>query len=221
MSASPTRGRFITFEGGEGAGKTTQIGHLARRLALRGAAVVSTREPGGTPHAEKLRSLLLSGAAAPLGPLGEAILFTAARIDHIDTLIEPSLARGDFVLCDRFMDSTRAYQGALGKVDARMIALLERAAVGAGRPDLTFVLDVPPAQGLARAAKRRGSGAVDRFESEDAGFHVGLREAFLAIAAAEPSRCVVIDATGAPEEIGETIWRVAAERFFPGEAERT
>lgn len=209
------RGRFITFEGGEGAGKTTQQRLLADSLRARGVAMVATREPGGSPLAEKLRKALLSGRAAALGPLGEATLFSAARIDHVDTLIEPALARGAFVLCDRFADSTRAYQGALGQADERMIALLERVAVRETRPDLTIVLDLPSSDGLARATRRRAEGAApDRFESEDASFHEALRRAFLTIAACEPDRCCVVNALQPKEEVARAIWQLVEARFL-------
>jgi len=209
------KGRLITFEGGEGAGKSTHLRRLAASLEQAGVEVVATREPGGTPLAEKLREILLSGAIAPLGPLAEAVLFTAARIDHVDSRIAPALARGAFVLCDRFADSTRAYQGALGQVDARKIALLETIALGDLRPDLTIVLDLPAQEGLARAARRRGRGdAPDRFEREALAHHERLREAFLEIAASEPDRCVVLDSTTAEDEAAQAIWRFVEARFF-------
>ncbi len=217
MSAAPSvsRGCFITFEGGEGAGKSTQVRRLAGRLAAAGVEVVLTREPGGSPLAEQLREFLLSGRAAPLGPLGEAMLFAAARIDHIDYLIAPALARGAFVLCDRFMDSTRAYQGAMGKAEPAMLGLLEKAALRGLRPDLTVVLDLPAGEGLARAAQRRGASVgLDRFEREDLAFHEGLRDAFLDIAAGEPDRCCVVDATAPKDEVSEAIWRLVEARFL-------
>lgn len=213
--AGARRGRFITFEGGEGAGKTTQLARLAERLRAHGVETVTTREPGGSPTAEKLRAALLSGRAAPLGPLAEAVLFTAARIDHVDTLIEPALDRGAWVLCDRFADSTRAYQGALGQADPRAIALLEHVALGRTRPDLTIILDLPPQEGLARAALRREHGAgADRFESEGESFHEGLRRAFLDIAAAEPDRCCVVNANLPEEEVARAIWQLIEARFL-------
>src|SRR5215207_3519430 len=160
------RGRFITFEGGEGTGKSTQAAFLADRLKTYGLGVVTTREPGGSPGAEAIRHVLLSGAVQPLGSHAEAILFAAARDDHVRQLIRPSLEAGCWVVCDRFADSTRVYQGVLGNVDQRVIRSLERVAVGDTRPDITFILDVPAAVGLARAASRRGRTAVDRFEAE-------------------------------------------------------
>ncbi len=219
MPASASRGRLITFEGCEGAGKSTQLGLLADRLKRAGVETVTTREPGGSPHAERLRDFLLSGRGASLGPLGEAVLFTAARIDHIDSLIAPALEKGVFVLCDRFIDSTRAYQGAMGKADPRMIALLEKVALGDLKPDLTVVLDLPARDGLARAARRRGALAQpDRFESEDLAYHEGLRRAFLDIAAKELGRCCVVDLLAPPEEIAEAIWGLVEARFLSPES---
>jgi dTMP kinase len=214
-AAATPRGRLITFEGGEGAGKTTQLRRLAERLQQSGVEVVATREPGGSPVAEKLREMLLSGRVAPLGAFAEAVLFTAARIDHIDSCIAPALARGAFVLCDRFIDSTRAYQGALGQVDARTIALLEKIALGDLRADLTIILDLPAEDGLARAARRRAEGvAPDRFERVSLEDHQRLREAFLDIAAKEPDRCIIVDSTSPFEESALAIWRLVEARFL-------
>ena len=211
---APNKGRFITLEGGEGVGKSTQAQLLAKRLELMGVAVVLTREPGGSPGAEVLRKVILSGAAAPFGPAAEAILFSAARIDHIDRTIAPALESGAWVICDRFADSTRAYQGAAGKLDPALIASLERVAVGDVRPDLTLVLDLAADKGLARAAARRGKDAgADRFEREGAAFHETLRQAFLAIARAEPERCFVVDADRPPQEVAQAIWACVRERL--------
>lgn len=206
-------GRFITFEGGEGAGKSTHIRLLAERLAGFGIDVVTTREPGGSPGAESLRHVLLSGAAEALGPATEAILFAAARIDHVDQTIKPALRRGAWVLCDRFYDSTRVYQRDADGVDADLVLTLERVAVDGVRPDLTLILDLPVEAALARISKRRGDDAPDRFEKEDETVHQRRREAFLKIAGEEPGRCVVIDASAPLEAVGEAIWRVVAERF--------
>lgn len=208
-------GRFITFEGGEGAGKSTQIARLARRLEARGVPVVATREPGGSERAERIRAILLAGGAKPLGRLAEALLFSAARADHLETRIRPALRDGAFVLCDRFADSTRAYQGLDGGLEPGVIASLERIVVDATKPDLTFILDLPAETGLARAAARRSAKAetADRFEAEAAAFHDKLRQAFLAIAAAEPQRCVVVDAAADPDAVEERIWAVVEERF--------
>lgn len=216
-----TRAPFITFEGGEGTGKSTQIRRLAARLEGLGVGVVMTREPGGSPKAERIRALLLSGAAKRFGTLAETVLFSAARIDHIDQLIAPALARGAWVLCDRFTDSTRVYQGTSGEVDPRQIELLEEVVTGEVRPVLTFILDLPAETGLARAAARAGAGqaATDRFEAEGLAFHERLRTAFLAIAQAEPERCVVIDATGDELAVEARIWaEVAARLPVPGAA---
>jgi dTMP kinase len=212
------RGRFITFEGGEGTGKSTHATMLAARLRALGVAVHVTREPGGSLGAEIMRHVLLSGAAKPFGPDAEAILFAAARDDHLTTVIRPKLASGVWVLCDRFADSTRVYQGVVGKVDPRTIRALERIVVGDTRPDLTCILDVPAEQALQRAAKRRGTAGADRFEGEAREFHERLREGFLRLAAAEPQRCVLIDATAPKDQVAEQIWRAVRERFKPATA---
>ena len=209
-------GKFITFEGGEGAGKSTQIRRLAARLAASGRAVATTREPGGTPTAETIRRLLLAGLAEHLGPEGEAILFAAARADHVERVIRPALAAGEWVLSDRFLDSTHVYQGATGGVDERLLKSLDRVAVGRTRPDLTLILDVPAAIGLARASARlaRGGAAPDRFEREAVDLHERRREAYIAIAAAEPERCMVIDATRPEDDVSEAIWEVVSARLI-------
>lgn len=209
------RGRFISFEGGEGSGKSSRAAALAARLRAQGIAVTLTREPGGSPGAEVIRHVLLSGAAAPLGAEIETLLFAAARDDHMRVTILPALAAGSWVISDRFLDSTRVYQGALGRVDARLIRALERVTVGEAMPDLTLVLDLPAETGLARAAARRGGGVADRFEAEDLAFHQALRQGFLAIAQHEPQRCVVIDAGAAPETVDEAVWQAVSERLKP------
>jgi dTMP kinase len=208
-------GSFITFEGGEGAGKSTQIDLLRGRLESLGHQVLVSREPGGSDKAEKIRRFILDGHAKSFGPWAEALLFAAARLDHLEQTIRPALARGRHVLCDRFVDSTRAYQGAVGRVNERDIAILERVTVDSTEPDLTFVLDLPVAQGLERARLRRegrGEGA-DRFEAEDAAFHEALRQAFLRIAEAASYRCVVIDASGDPDAVSGAIWKALADRL--------
>jgi dTMP kinase len=210
---SEGRGRFITLEGGEGAGKSTQIKSLADYLRSLGHEVIVTREPGGSPVAEQLREVILSGAAASLGSAAEAVLFSAARIDHIAQTIAPALARGAYVISDRFADSTRAYQGTQGKVDPTLIDALEKVAVGRFRPDLTLILDLPAETGLARATRRRADAKADRFEAEDVSFHQGLRKAFLDIAAREPQRCAVIDAAQSPEDVAKAIRDVVAARL--------
>ncbi len=207
------QGRFITFEGGEGSGKSTQINILAERLQLASQETLVTREPGGTPGAEIMRHLVLSGVGKALGGDFEALLFAAARDDHVTQVIRPALERGIWVLCDRFIDSTRVYQGRVGNVDPTLIRALERATIGRLRPDLTLVLDVATEIGLARAAVRRGGSAIDRFEAEDIDFHRRLRDAYRQIAIDEPERCVLVDAGGAPTEVSARIWNIVESRF--------
>jgi dTMP kinase len=204
------RGRFITFEGGEGTGKSTHATILANRLGALNIDVVKTREPGGSPGAEIIRHVLLSGAAKPLGAETETILFAAARDDHVATTIAPALAAGRWVVCDRFIDSTRVYQGVLGNVDLKLILALERVTIGRLLPDITFVLDVPAEIGLERARRRRGAKAADRFEGESFEFHQKLRDAFLVLAAREPERCVLIDATEPRVKVAMAIWSEVA-----------
>jgi dTMP kinase len=213
-----TRGRFITFEGGEGTGKSTQAAMLADRLRTFGLGVVVTREPGGSPGAEAIRHVVLSGAAQPFGSHAEAILFAAARDDHVRHLIRPALEGGRWVVCDRFADSTRIYQGTLGNVDPRVIRSLERISVGETRPDLTLILDVPPEMGLARAAERRGATRADRFEAEAVDFHNRLREAYRELAEQEPDRCTLIDASGEPRTVADAIWGAVSRRLDPSSA---
>ena len=211
-------GKFITFEGGEGTGKSTQAATLASRLESLGIGVKLTREPGGSPGAEIMRHVLLSGAAKPLGPEAEAILFAAARDDHIQCTIRPALDAGKWVISDRFADSTRVYQGVLGEVDHRFIKALERVSVGDLRPDLTFVLDVPAELGLGRAAGRRGGLSPDRFEAEKLDFHERLRHAYLMLAAAEPDRCVIVDASAPKKMVAKRIWQAVSSRLQPASA---
>jgi dTMP kinase len=212
------RGKFITFEGGEGTGKSTQAAMLALRLESLGLRVLLTREPGGSPGAEIIRHVLLSGAAKPFGPEAEAMLFAAARDDHIRCTILPALEAGNWVICDRFADSTRVYQGALGQVDQRLIKALERVSLGDLYPDLTLILDVPVALGLKRAARRRGGANPDRFEAEKIDFHEKLRQAYLALAAAEPERCVIIDAAAPKEKVARQAWKAVNSRLAPDRA---
>jgi dTMP kinase len=209
------RGRFITLEGGEGAGKTVQAKRLEDRLQALGLKVVRTREPGGSPGAEALRKAILSGFAAEFSPAGQALLFAAARVDHLDKTILPALMSGAWVVCDRFADSTRAYQGAAGNLSPDFITCLERLTVGANTPDLTLILDLAPEVGLKRAAERRRTGRPDRFESEGLPFHQTLRRAFLDIAAAEPRRCVVIDAARTEYEVAADIRFAVESRLNP------
>jgi dTMP kinase len=209
--------RFITLEGGEGAGKSTLARGLQQKLAERQIGCLVTREPGGSPKAEIIRETLLGGEIAPFGPFAEALMFYAARIDHVDRTIKPTLMQGEWVISDRFADSTRAYQGALGRLDPALLASLERAALAGFRPDLTLILDVPVDVGLARAAARRGAAASDRFESEGRGFHTRLRRAYLDIAEKEPARCVVIDASQAPDAVLDMSWAAVEARLLSGD----
>lgn len=204
-------GYFITFEGGEGVGKTTQISRLASHLRDAGYEVVETREPGGSPGAEAVRYVLLSGAAEPLGQETEAVLFAAARSDHVETVIRPALERGAIVLCDRFMDSSRVYQGLSGKLDKEFMSGLERVAVNGIVPDRTFILDIDVAEGMARAGKRRGEDTADRYEKEDLKVHEERRQGFLDIAKKEPERCVVINASADADSIANEIAFSVAE----------
>lgn len=213
MTASSQRGRFITFEGGEGSGKSTQIRLLAETLKQLGVAAVVTREPGGSPGAEIMRHLVLSGVGKVLGSAGEALLFAAARDDHVRSVIAPALIRGQWVLCDRFTDSTLAYQGYLGDVEISLLRAMDRVTIAGLRPDLTFILDIDPEIGMARAATRRGQEAPDRFEAEDISFHRRLREAYRRIAADEPDRCVVVDAASDAISISIRIAAIVVDRF--------
>lgn len=199
-------GIFITFEGGEGVGKSTQIRRLADRLRRSGHDVLVTREPGGSPGAEAVRHVLLSGAAESFGVRMEAILFAAARNDHIEEVIRPALETGAVVLCDRFVDSSRVYQGVTGNLEPGFIEALQRIATNGVMPDLTFILDLPAEAGLARARRRGGSDAPDRFEKEEVETHEKRRQAYLDIAAAEPRRCRIVDAGRPEDEIADEIF---------------
>ncbi|MBN9596879.1 MAG: dTMP kinase [Afipia sp.] len=208
------RGRFITFEGGEGSGKSTQIQLLADRLNAAKLRTITTREPGGSAGAEIVRHLLLSGMAKAFGPETESLLFAAARDDHVNQVIEPALAQGTWVLCDRFTDSTRVYQGELGKVDPKLIRAMERVTIGSLKPDLTIILDVPVAVGMERALKRRGTAAPDRFEGEGVSFHEKLRDAYLKIANGDPQRCALVDADADPKTVAERVWKALRDHLF-------
>lgn len=207
------RGRFITFEGGEGAGKSTQCARLAERLRERGHEVVVTREPGGSPGAELLRDILVKGDSDRWSPMSEALLMYAGRRDHLERLIRPALARGAWVVCDRFADSTRAYQGAGGGVDAAFVEDLDRWVVGADQPDLTLIFDLPVEVGLERAFGRDMFEA--RFEAKGTAFHQRLREGFRDIAAREPGRCVLIDAVGERDGVAARVWDAVEARLAP------
>jgi dTMP kinase len=205
------QGRFITFEGGEGAGKSTQLKRFVTRLQTAGREVVATREPGGSPGAEGIRELVLKGNADRWSPVTETLLMYAARRDHVERVIRPALSRGAWVVCDRFADSTRAYQGAAGGTDPALIAALETYILEGTRPDLTLIFDLPVEVGLERAQVRAGTEM--RFESKGQAFHERLREGFLAIAEAEPGRCAVIDATGDLDEVEARVWAAVDARL--------
>lgn len=192
MATIPTAGRFITLEGGEGAGKSTLAKALAARLSETGLTVDLTREPGGSPKAERMREALLGGRIKPYGAFAEALMFSAARIDHIDQRIRPALARGDWVICDRFSDATYAYQGGGRGLDKARLGELERWVHGHLQPDLTFLFDLSPCVAGERIAVQRRD--LDRFEQERAEFHARVRQAYLERAAQAPQRIVVIDA---------------------------
>ncbi|NBB52909.1 dTMP kinase [Rhizobium sp. CRIBSB] len=207
-----TRGKFITFEGGEGTGKSTQVRRLVERLRARGLDVVQTREPGGSPGAEDIRNLVLNGAADRWSPRTETLMMFAARSDHLESTIRPALEAGSWVVCDRFADSSRAYQGAGGGVAPDFIEALDQAVVGTDQPDLTLVFDLPVELGLERAF---GRGLFEvRFESKGLAFHQRLRDGFMAIARAHPGRCVIIDASG-DEDTVEGRVRAAVEARWP------
>lgn len=218
-------GFFITFEGGEGAGKSTQIERLAGRMRAKKYEVLVTREPGGSPGAEAVRHVLLSGAAEPFGPKMEAILFAAARSDHVEQVIRPAVERGSIVLCDRFIDSSRVYQGVTGGLDPAFMAALEEVAINGMMPDMTLIFDIDPAEGLKRATARRGADdGPDRFEKETLAIHQRRRDAFLAIAAAEPERCIVIDASAAPDTVEDVVTAAvfaALEARMPAQRRQT
>ncbi|MEL6962640.1 MAG: dTMP kinase [Pseudomonadota bacterium] len=204
------RGRLITLEGGEGAGKSTQIQHLAKALAAAGIDVVTTREPGGTPGAEAIRSLVTEGTADRWSPLTETLLFLAARQDHVERLIEPALADGRWVLCDRFIDSTRVYQGLAGTLGLGVIDQLHHVIFDHITPDLTLLLDLPVDLGLAR---RNAAGDGNRFEQKVTSFHQAVREGFLELAREAPDRFAVIDAAPAPDSVAATIIDVIRQRL--------
>ncbi|MEM0898492.1 MAG: dTMP kinase [Pseudomonadota bacterium] len=206
-------GRFITFEGGEGVGKSTQIQYLAERFRKLGFQVQVSREPGGTTGAEAIRHVILeAGFGEPFGPEAEAMLFAAARNDHVNQLIRPGIANGDIVIIDRYMDSTRVYQGVSGELNADFVAALERVAIDGVVPDITILLDLDPAIGMERAASRRSASEdADRFEKEQLDIHEARRDAFLALSAAEPERFIVVDANASIEQISDEVWRKASQ----------
>jgi dTMP kinase len=219
-------GRFITFEGGEGSGKSTQARALAERLESQGIEVVLTREPGGSPFAEALRAVILDPEMPQHSALSEALLFYAARADHLDKTIRPALNAGRWVICDRFSDSTRVYQSEAGGLPGEVLDVLEEMVVSPTKPDLTVILDLPAELGLGRAHGRRmrasddpsAADAPDAYERRDLAFHWQLRSAFAAIAKAEPQRCVLIDAAEEPAAIGDAIWDAVSTRLLQGAA---
>jgi len=193
------RGKFITFEGGEGGGKSTQAARMAGYLRGKGLEVLETREPGGTPESEALRDLLVQGDPDRWSALSELLLITAARVEHVNRLIKPALTEGKWVICDRFADSTLAYQGIAGELGLELVEQLQKLAVGATAPDVTFLLDVRAEAGLQRAEKRGGAA---RFEKKGAAFHQTLRDGFLALANENPKRIVLIDG----EDTFDNVW---------------
>jgi len=211
MEPMPPRGQFITFEGGEGAGKSTQVTRLAEALREEGLRVVTTREPGGSPGAEVIRALLVSGDPERWDGVTEALLHFAARRDHLVKTVWPALERGIWVISDRFADSTLAYQGFGHGLDPDIIASLYRVAVGHFAPDLTLVLDLPVEKGLDRAGIR--GGVEDRYERMGLGFHQRLRQGFLGIAASNPMRCAVIDAGRTQDQVQEDILATVRARL--------
>lgn len=204
------RGKLITFEGGEGAGKSTQVALLAERLRAAGIEAVITREPGGTALAEAIRSLVLE---AEPEPVTELLLFAAARAEHVTKVIRPALEQGRWVVSDRFIDSTRVYQGVLGGVPQALISAIEAGSVAPTFPDLTVILDLPPVEGRKRTQAR---GALTRFDAADEAYHEKLRQAFRDIARSEPERCVIIDGARAPEEIADDVWSLVEARLLAG-----
>jgi dTMP kinase len=206
-----SRGRFITIEGGEGAGKTTQVGLLVAALKRAGIPARATREPGGSPGAEAIRGLLLEGDGERWGAVGEALLLVAARSDHVARLIAPSLAKGIWVVSDRFADSTLAYQGYGRGLALEDLAALHRFALGSFASDLTVILDLPAETGLARAAAR--SNVDDRFERLDRAFHERLRQGFRQIAAANSARCVLIDGSADPQTVHRAVLDAVGRRL--------
>lgn len=225
-----TAGWFITFEGGEGSGKSTQAKRLADRLTAAGHDVTVTREPGGSPFAERLRAIILDPNLEKHSPLAEALLFASARADHLEQVIRPALAAGHLVICDRFSDSTRVYQGYAGRVEPRLLEALELIIVQQTKPDLTIVVDIPAEIGLARAAlrlnaptaqapsertaKQPRSLLADRFESRGLDFHKKLREGFLEIARLEPQRCVIVDGQRSPDDVARDVWAAVESRLL-------
>jgi dTMP kinase len=217
QTTTPKPARFITFEGGEGVGKSTQVKRLLHNLERHRVKAVRTREPGGTPKAEAIRSFILQGRSESWGAGAEAVLFAAARLDHVNQLIAPNLRNGTWVLSDRFHDSTRAYQGLTGGVDNKLIGALETLALNGKTPDLTILLDMDPEAAFERVAAREVEEGLahtgDRFEKEELDWHRRLRNGFLAIAKANPDRCVILSAEQSEDALEEAIWNLVSRRF--------
>jgi dTMP kinase len=210
-------GHFITFEGGEGVGKSTQIARLALHLETSSKEVVTTREPGGSPLGERIRELLLDPGAENRSALTETLLFCAARSDHIERIITPALERCAWVLCDRFSDSTRAYQGTADGVSDDVLSMLEKIVLSDVAPNLTILLDLPVGEGLkrvqARAHSEKQGAQQDQFERRSTKFHERLRQGFLEIAAREPNRVIIFDAAKSPDVLDAEIWSTVSDRF--------
>jgi len=207
------RGLFITFEGGEGCGKSTQIATLKARLEAAGRSVVQTREPGGTPLGESIRKLLQhDDAGHGMSPEAELLLFAASRAQHVRELIAPAIAADQIVLCDRFLDSTTVYQGVARAIDAEQVDAINQFAVGTTKPDLTILIDLPPEIGLARV-HARSDGKLDRIEQEAIEFFQAVRQGYLALAASEPERFVVFDGSCSIEATADKIWDLVRSRF--------
>jgi len=212
-------GKFITFEGGEGSGKSTQVRLLAERLRARGLDVLLTREPGGSPFAETLRTIILDPKTPAHSALSEALLFYAARADHLDKTVRPALLSGRWVICDRFSDSTRVYQCDAGGLPLAAFHALEDVVVNPTVPDVTVILDIPVEIGLQRVEARRNEALQtnippDAYEKRDPAFHQKLRNSFVAIASVEPQRCMLIDANADQQAVAEAVWSGIADRLL-------
>ena len=216
MTEDGGRGLFITLEGGEGAGKSTQSALLGARISELGHEVVLTREPGGSPFAELLRDVILDPNGPERTQISDALLFSAARADHVANLIAPALARGVVVICDRFIDSTRVYQGRTGAVSDEAIKAMEALSISGAYPDLTVILDLPAELGLERAKARQSADQPDRYEARPLAYHQSLRDGFKAIAASEFERCSVVDGTQEVTAVAAEIWAIAAPRLKGG-----
>lgn len=213
-------GLFITLEGGEGSGKSTQAGLLKSWLSglFSGREIIVTREPGGTEQAEEIRNILVNGAAEKLSVQAEALLMIAARTEHVRKIIQPALARNAIVICDRFSDSTLVYQGLAHDQDVNMLRSIHQFGFGDVQPDMTFVLDLPPEQGLKRAEERLGARNTEsRFEEKGLAFHTRVRDGFVKLAEGEPDRFIIIDASGTPEQTDKAIKQQIVDRLKPDE----